>query len=462
MSDSKDEYKAKFPLHYAVMAGNIEEVKLLLEKGGKIYANLKDLLDNTPLHYALQKQPEFNVDDNVALLIVNELLNIGADVYLKGAKGNTPLHNAASYNRTEAVKILLERGANPFLINQYGKTPAYIAGAGTDAKELLENAERKQRSTNKLISAICCGNTSSKRLNKLIEKGGDINGTTKSERYQRKNDGENVLTHLTRLYVDSFAKRIKDTSRQSHLRKISRAISLGVNPYKCDDHGNSTVSIISNLPEGYIKNKLEKAMGTKQPYKCDEHGNVAVSIMSNLTEGNVKIKPKEAMGINQPSASGVKRKYGNCDQEEEVLSSDEAVLPDLPKDHSDCDQEIVLSSDEEVSSDAPKNHGDCDQEEVVLSSDEEVLSDALKNYERQKLQEANQSNLKHNTKQASGNAPIHIVVAGVPFTVTRIGEVKSNSPKSGQPSTSQVESGPSSSIGVSDVSQQSTSRGVKR
>lgn len=437
MSDSKDEYKAKFPLHYAVMAGNIEEVKLLLEKRGKVYANQKDLLNNTPLHYALQKQPKFNVDDNTALLIVNELLNVGADIYLKGNKGNTPLHNAALYNRTEAIKILLERGANPFLINQYGATPANIARVGTDAKELLENAERKQRSTNKLISAICCGNTSSKRLNKLIEKGGDINGTTKSERYQRKNDGENVLTHLTRLYVDSFAKRIKDTSRQSQLRKISRAISLGVNPYKCDDHGNSAVSITSNLPEGDVKNKLEKAMmrgvelgkknrrnsinqsetsmGTNQPYKCDEHGNVAVPIISNLREGNVKIKSKEAMGTNQPYASGVKRRYG-----------------------------------------------DCDQEEAVLYSDEEVLSDALKNYERQKLQEANQSNLKHDPKQASGNTSVYIVVAGELFTVTRIGEIKSNSPKPENTSTSQVRSGPSSSVDVSDVSQQSTSRGVKR
>ncbi|WCR54235.1 MAG: hypothetical protein PG981_001257 [Wolbachia endosymbiont of Ctenocephalides orientis wCori] len=260
MSDSKDEYKAEFPLHYAVMAGNIEEVKFLLKKGGKVYVNLKDLLDSAPLHYALQKQPEFNVDDNTALLIVNELLNVGADIYSQGDKGNTPLHNAASSNRIEAIKILLERGANPFLVNQYGGTPTDIAVAGIGAKELLENKERKQRSTNKLISAICSGKTSSKRLNKLMEEGGDIGGTTKSEGYPRKNDGENVLTRLIPLYIGSFSKRIKGTSRQSHLRKISRAISLGVNPYKCDDHGNSAVSIISNLPEGDVKNKLEKAM----------------------------------------------------------------------------------------------------------------------------------------------------------------------------------------------------------
>ncbi|WCR54236.1 MAG: hypothetical protein PG981_001258 [Wolbachia endosymbiont of Ctenocephalides orientis wCori] len=162
-------------------------------------------------------------------------------------------------------------------------------------------------------------------------------------------------------------------------------------------------------------NQSETSMGTNQPYKCDEHGNFAVHIISNLPEGNVKIKPKEAMDTNQPYAYGVKRRYG-----------------------------------------------DCDQEEVVLSSDEEVLPDALKNYERQKLQEANQSNLKHDPKQASSKTPLCIVVAGEPFTVTRIGEIKSNSPKPKHISTSQVRSGPSSSIDVSAVSQQSISRGVKR
>lgn len=53
------------------------------------------------------------------------------------ARGNTPLHFAASNGRSDLVRLLLEEGADPRIANCYGNTPAVFA-KNPDIKTMLE------------------------------------------------------------------------------------------------------------------------------------------------------------------------------------------------------------------------------------------------------------------------------------------------------------------------------------
>ena len=41
---------------------------------------------------------------------------------VKNNYGHTPLHRGARWGRTDTVKLLLDRGADPYITNEDGKT----------------------------------------------------------------------------------------------------------------------------------------------------------------------------------------------------------------------------------------------------------------------------------------------------------------------------------------------------
>ena len=57
------------------------------------------------------------------------LMNFGRHHNQKDFKGRTPLYLAAVNNKSEVCKYLLSNGANPFLSDKLGKTPADVAGS---------------------------------------------------------------------------------------------------------------------------------------------------------------------------------------------------------------------------------------------------------------------------------------------------------------------------------------------
>ena len=98
--------------------GNLEVVKLLLDRGADINAVSKNGFSATPLQGAAAFQK---------VELARLLIERGANVNCRGEEGGTPLHEAAGNGQIEFAKLLLDHGARINAKDNNGKTPLSIA-----------------------------------------------------------------------------------------------------------------------------------------------------------------------------------------------------------------------------------------------------------------------------------------------------------------------------------------------
>jgi len=120
------------PLHMAAFAGNVENAKLLIDRGADLHARANNKFRNTPLQVAL-----LTGEYDAAKL----LLDRGADPLDRQAKGFTPMHEAAFLGRVDLIQLLLDRGAEINPRADDGRTPLFdaIRGKHADAVEFLKS-----------------------------------------------------------------------------------------------------------------------------------------------------------------------------------------------------------------------------------------------------------------------------------------------------------------------------------
>jgi uncharacterized protein len=118
-------------LHYAVNAGAIKCVKVLLKRGANV--NLVDISNDelTPLMVAAKNT--YRVGVEMSLLLIKN----GAKVNTRARSGSTPLIFASSCRAdhyedeyVKVVKLLIKSGARVNIKNSSGNTPLKIASEG--------------------------------------------------------------------------------------------------------------------------------------------------------------------------------------------------------------------------------------------------------------------------------------------------------------------------------------------
>lgn len=125
--------KLETPLYYAVTAGDIDKIRFLLDAGADI--NYRDYRGSDVLIDAIYG--EYNLDENL-LPILNLLIERGASVNNFDVSEESALKNAFRKLRFDAVKLLLDAGADKKQLNLSELMEAVAFGSLEDVKNLLE------------------------------------------------------------------------------------------------------------------------------------------------------------------------------------------------------------------------------------------------------------------------------------------------------------------------------------
>ena len=105
-------------LHRALGGGFAEAATFLIERGADL--TISDSLRRTSMHWAAMGPPPGNVE---CCALVFEKSDGKVMLAQKTKTGNTPLHSAASTNRHQVIKLLLENGADEKAEDEDGLTP---------------------------------------------------------------------------------------------------------------------------------------------------------------------------------------------------------------------------------------------------------------------------------------------------------------------------------------------------
>ncbi|KAL3865615.1 hypothetical protein ACJMK2_042987 [Sinanodonta woodiana] len=115
----------KTPLHISSEMGSKTIAEILIEKGADPMA--KDRKGHSPMHYA-----SMNGEKDIVVMLMEQNADQSEARSLKHRrkkemKGLTPIHYAARRGRVDVLKSLIQSGVNADLPDMYGRSPLYLA-----------------------------------------------------------------------------------------------------------------------------------------------------------------------------------------------------------------------------------------------------------------------------------------------------------------------------------------------
>ena len=124
----------KTALMMASEAGHTDVVSILLQKGADV--NAQDIKGWTAVFYAsLFRRVEIRIKQGQLL---EELIKSGASINHTDSYGNSGLHLAAKFCNPYGVRTLLEKGANPKILNKDGQMPIHTVVVHGSANTVVE------------------------------------------------------------------------------------------------------------------------------------------------------------------------------------------------------------------------------------------------------------------------------------------------------------------------------------
>ena len=90
------------PLHLAVISGDLEVIKMVLDKCADV--NARDIYGESPLHLAASSR--------CSQTVVECLLKFGADVHIRNSEQLSPLHLAAFQEHPKSLENFLKSGVD--------------------------------------------------------------------------------------------------------------------------------------------------------------------------------------------------------------------------------------------------------------------------------------------------------------------------------------------------------------
>ena len=117
---SSKPHRGRTLLHHAILCGNVEAVKVLLECGADVEAPVKTTSKThfLPIHMASRKGLP---------TIIQGLIDFGCDLNSTTDSGETALMICAKYKQEECLKVLTMAGADFGLVNTAGQSASSIA-----------------------------------------------------------------------------------------------------------------------------------------------------------------------------------------------------------------------------------------------------------------------------------------------------------------------------------------------
>jgi Ankyrin repeats (3 copies) len=148
-------------LFQAVSESRISEIRaLILRDGANVAAQYDATTQSTPLHWAA---------GNGNYSVTRTLLELGAPVHARNAKGETALHHATSVDREKVARLLLDHGADLYAQDQGGRTPVSRQVAATErlANILLQHKKEQDRwcNENETLLAVVASKNATKLQN---------------------------------------------------------------------------------------------------------------------------------------------------------------------------------------------------------------------------------------------------------------------------------------------------------
>ena len=288
------------PLDIACMRGNINTMRLLAEAGADIL--LEGALSMTPFDYALEGLATEGRLSTLEALITPENINT------RDEGGRNLLQRAVLKGKKTAVELLLEKGADPALVDKAGKTALDSAWLRTDSEIHAEIAElliQKGARSDKPGFAWFLPAVRSANYNVRLE-----DGLTPLH-FAAKNGYDGYISFLISRGADIKVKNsagstpLHEAIRAGHLGAARLLINAGSDVNTRDAKGNTSMHLIMPLQtrEEGMRLLLEKGAN---PNTKDNFGDapIHIALRLNMSTEILTLLLSHGADINLRNSSG--------------------------------------------------------------------------------------------------------------------------------------------------------------